>query len=79
MLTIEEQTIVRMYRDMTPTRQAIIAALKKILPHFTEEESEMLAMTQSALRKLMAMNDQAFSGLDFSETLDLNDDVVSEA
>lgn len=79
MLTMEELTLIRIYKDLTQSRQTIIEVLRSILPHFSEDELEMQAMTQSVLRKLMAMNDQAFDAMDFSETLSQKDDEAAEA
>ncbi len=73
MLNMDELAIIRMYREQTAGRRPIMDMLKTVLPHFTEEEEEMKALTHSALRKLTAMTDQAFDGLDFSEVVTKED------
>ena len=73
MLNIEELAIIRMYREQSMGRQAIMDALKTVMPFFSDGEDDMKGMAQSTLRKLTAMTDVSFEALDISETLSAED------
>lgn len=73
MLNIEELAIIRMYREQSMGRQAIMDALKTVMPFFSDGEDVMKGMAQSTLRKLTAMTDVSFEALDISETLSAED------
>lgn len=70
MFTVEEISLMKMYSGLKPNRQALISSLKNIMPHFKEEEQEIKDLTSGVIRKLTAMNDQTFSGINFSIALD---------
>lgn len=67
MFTIEEIALMKMYTGFSPNREKLIQSLKAILPHFTEKEQEMKNLAQGVIRKLMAMNDEQLSKIDFSQ------------
>ena len=70
MFTVEEISLLKMYTGFTPNRQVLINNLKTVMPHFIEEEQEMKDLTSGVIRKLTAMNDIAFSSINFSIALD---------
>lgn len=70
MFTVEEISLMKMYSGLKPNHQALISSLKNVMPHFTDEEQEMKDFTGGIIRKLTAMNDKTFSGINFSISLD---------
>ncbi|MEG0570376.1 MAG: transposon-transfer assisting family protein [Oscillospiraceae bacterium] len=75
MFTIEEITLMKMYSGFRPERKQILQNLEKVLPHFTEVETEMKELTDGVVRKLTAMNDRAFEELNFNLALDEEENV----
>lgn len=70
MFTIEEISLMKIYSNLEPNRNELISSLKNVMPHFTAEEQEMKDLTGGVIRKLTAMNDNAFLGINFSLALD---------
>lgn len=70
MFSVEEITLMKMYSGFKPERQALISSLKTVMPHFTEAEQEEVELTSGVIRKLTAMTDKAFDGVDFSVALE---------
>jgi len=70
MFTVEEISLMKMYSGLQPNHHALISSLKNVMPQFTDEEQEMKDLTGGVIRKLTAMNDKTFSGINFSIALD---------
>ena len=60
-LTFEERNLVCIYQE-SGTRAAVIAALLEMRGYL--DDGDMLALTDSALRKLEAMSDAEYDALD---------------
>lgn len=71
MLTMDEITIIKMYADLNPDRNAILSALKESLPHI--ENKEILETVKSTIRKLNAMPNECFKNIDFSKAMDTSE------
>ena len=70
MFTVEEITLMKIYTGLNLNRQTLIGNLKTVMPHFIEGEQEMKDLTSGVIRKLTAMNNRAFSNINFSIALD---------
>lgn len=64
-LTFEEKNLVCIYSGSgNGTRQGTIAALEDMRCYLEPDETELLALTDSALDKLRGMNDEQYADLD---------------
>lgn len=77
MFTVEEISLIKMYSSLKPNRESLISSLKNVMPHFTDQEQEMKELTGGVIRKLAAMNDNAFLGINFD--LALNEALPEES
>lgn len=76
MLTIEEITLIAMYKSPElSSRKQILKNLEDVIPHFTTEEQEMKELTQSVIRKLTAMTDKYFEKINFDLALDYEESI----
>lgn len=75
-LTHDELTLMSIYALDHNTRPELIDALKTMRGHLDQDETELRALTDSALAKLDGMTDEEYSALDlyldFDETEDNN-------
>lgn len=61
--TFEEMNLMSIYNS-TGTREGLIAALTEMRGYLDADETELLEMTNSALKKLERMNDAAFAQME---------------
>ncbi|WP_277668597.1 transposon-transfer assisting family protein [Caproiciproducens galactitolivorans] len=62
MFTNDEINLMCIYN--TGTREGLIAELEQMRSYLGAEETELLALTDSALGKLRAMSDEEYAALD---------------
>ncbi|MBE6905102.1 MAG: hypothetical protein E7476_02325 [Ruminococcaceae bacterium] len=62
MFTNDEVNLMCIYN--TGTREGLIAELEQMRSYLGAEETELLALTDSALGKLLAMSDAEYAALD---------------
>lgn len=67
--TFEEMNLICIYN--TGTRTGLIAALEEMRGYLEQDESELLALSASALAKLRAMDDTSFERLELYPDFDL--------
>ena len=67
-ITFEEQQLLSLYN--TGDLAGTISALKDMRVYLETDESELMALTDSALEKLAAMTDVEFSELDLTPDFD---------
>lgn len=67
--TFEEMNLLCIYN--TGTRTGLIASLEEMRRYLEKDEAELLALTDSALAKLRAMDDTAFDQLELYPDFDL--------
>jgi len=70
MFTNDEINLMCIYN--TGTREGLIAELEQMRSYLGAEETELLALTDSALGKLRAMSDEEYAALDLFP--DFNDE-----
>ncbi|WP_040663206.1 transposon-transfer assisting family protein [Oscillibacter ruminantium] len=68
MFTNDEINLMCIYN--TGTREGLIAELEQMRGYLGAEETELLALTDSALGKLRAMSDNEYAGLDLFPDFD---------
>jgi len=68
MFTNDEINLMCIYN--TGTREGLIAELEQMRGYLGAEETELLALTDSALGKLRAMSDAEYAGLDLFPDFD---------
>lgn len=61
--TFEEMNLMSIYNS-TGTREGLIAALTEMRGYLDADETELLEMTNSALKKLERMDDTAFAQME---------------
>lgn len=61
--TFEEMNLMSIYNS-TGTREGLIAALTEMRGYLDADETELLEMTNSALKKLEHMDDAAFAQME---------------
>lgn len=61
--TFEEMNLMSIYNS-TGTREGLIAALTEMRGYLDADETELLEMTNSALKKLERMDDAAFAQME---------------
>ena len=66
--TFEEMNLMCIYN--TGTRTGLIAALEEMRAYLEKDEAELLALTNSALAKLRAMDDASFDQLELYPDFD---------
>lgn len=74
-LTFEERNLVCIYRE-SGTREAVISALSAMREYL--DDADMLALTDSALRKLEAMSGAEFDALDLFPDYETEEDVYAD-
>ena len=62
-LTYEEQQLIALYNS-AGTRDGLIAELTEMRSYLSEEDADLVALTDSVLAKLEAMTDAEFAVLD---------------
>ena len=67
MFNIDEKSIIRMYKDITPNRKDAIIKLSAVLPYVEQEEIKRVII--SAREKISKISDTDFNNLDLSDTL----------
>lgn len=67
--TFEEMNLLCIYN--TGTRTGLIASLEEMRRYLEKDEAELLALTDSTLAKLRAMDDTAFDQLELYPDFDL--------
>lgn len=67
-ITFEEQQLLSLYN--TGDRDGTISALKDMRGYLETDESELMALTDSALEKLASMTDSEFNALDLTPDFD---------
>ena len=68
MFTNDEINLMCIYN--TGTREGLIAELEQMRSYLGAEETELLALTDSALGKLRAMSDEEYAALDLFPDFD---------
>ncbi len=76
-LTFEEKNLVCIYSG-SGTLQGTIAALEHMRRYLEPDESELLALTDSALDKLRRMSDEQYAALDLIPDFDPEDSAYGE-
>ena len=66
--TIDEKTIIKMYCGFAPNKESVLRAINDALPYI--EDPEISEIMTSAIRKITAMSQKAFSEIDLTITLD---------
>ena len=74
-LTFEERNLVCIYKE-SGTRAAVIAALSEMRGYL--DDGDMLALTDSALRKLEAMSDTEYNALDLFPDYETEGDAYAD-
>lgn len=69
LLTVEEQTILKMYSEQNKSRDETIKEIREALIFVKEPEIEKIM--QSLVRKINAMGNQEFNQLDLSDALEM--------
>lgn len=67
--TFEEMNLMSIYNS-TGTREGLIAALTEMRGYLDADETELLGMTNSALKKLERMDDAAFAQMELVPEFD---------
>ena len=62
-LTFEEKNLICIYNE-NGTRKGVIAAMREMRGYLEPDETELLDLTDSALRKLERMSDADYAALD---------------
>ena len=75
-LTFEETNLLCIYNP--GTRQGAIEALTEMRGYLGADETELLELTDSALKKLSAMTDEAFAELELYPDFDSEDNAYDE-
>lgn len=70
-ITFEEQQLMSIYN--TGTRSELMAALEEMRGYLSNDESELLALTDSAIAKLNRMSDAEYEALDLFPDFDKED------
>lgn len=70
-ITFEEQQLMSIYN--TGTRSGLMAALEEMRGYLSNDESELLALTDSAIAKLNRMSDAEYEALDLFPDFDKED------
>lgn len=65
--TIEEITIIKEYGK--PNRVQLIDTISSSLPHYTDEEKDMVRLLKSLLEKLNNITDNEYENLDLTDSL----------
>ena len=74
-LTFEERNLVCIYNE-SGTRAAVIAALSEVRGYL--DDADMLALTDSAIRKLEAMSDTEYDALDLFPDYETEGDAYAD-
>ena len=74
----EEINVVRISIPGDGTRQELIEALPEMRGYLSADETELLELTDSALKKLSAMTDEAFAELELYPDFDSEDNAYDE-
>lgn len=74
-LTFEERNLVCIYKE-SGTRAAVIAALSEVRGYL--DDADMLALTDSAIRKLEAMSDTEYDALDLFPDYETEGDAYAD-
>lgn len=69
MFTNDEVNLMCIYN--TGTREGLIAELEQMRGYLGSEETELLALTDSALKKLQSMSDAEYAALDLFPDFDV--------
>lgn len=75
--TFEEMNLMCIYNS-AGTREGLIAALTEMRGYLDADETELLALTDSALQKLTAMSDADYSALDLFPDFNGEDTAYAE-
>lgn len=75
--TFEEMNLMCIYNS-AGTREGLIAALTEMRGYLGADETELLELTDSALKKLSAMTDEAFAELELYPDFDSEDNAYDE-
>ncbi|MDL2300038.1 transposon-transfer assisting family protein [Clostridiaceae bacterium OttesenSCG-928-D20] len=67
--TFEEMNLMSIYNG-TGTRQGLISALREMSGYLESDETELRALTASALKKLESMSDDDFAELELVPDFD---------
>lgn len=76
-LTFEEMNLVCIYSG-SGTRQGTITALEDMRRYLEPDETELLALTDSALNKLRRMDDELYASLDLIPDFDPEESAYAE-
>lgn len=68
-ITFDEQEFMALY-NASGTRQGLIDALEEMRPHLGPEDAELKGYTDSCLKRLNAMTDVEYLGLNLDSVLD---------
>lgn len=68
--THDEVSLMSIY-NAAGTREGLIAALTEMRGYVDAEEAELLALTDSAIRKLRGITDAEYAALDLTPDFDL--------
>lgn len=68
--THDEVSLMSIY-NAAGTREGLIAALAEMWGYLDAEEAELLALTDSAIRKLRGITDAEYAALDLTPDFDL--------
>ena len=68
--THDEVSLMSIY-NAAGTREGLIAALTEMRGYLDAEEAELLALTDSAIRKLRGITDAEYAALDLTPDFDL--------
>lgn len=71
-ITYEEQQLMALYNS-TGTRVGLIAELTRMRGYLGDEDSDLRALTDSAIGKLEAMTDEDYAVLDLTPDFDAED------
>lgn len=71
-ISFDEQEFMALY-NASGTRQGLIDALEEMRGYLGPEDKELQAFTESCLKKLKAMNNKEYLGLDLDSVLDADD------
>lgn len=75
--TFEEMNLMCIYNS-AGTREGLIAALTEMRGYLSADETELLALTDSALHKLAALTDADYAALDLFPDFDGEDAAYAE-
>ena len=76
--TFEEINLMCIYNSGDGTRLELIEALTEMRGYLGADETELLELTDSALKKLSAMTDEAFAELELYPDFDSEDNAYDE-